>query len=127
MSANDLVIWRDSVAAGDDADAPHEWHLRLDPDATVAQVAARILHAGYLASISGGQATWILVGAAPLAVLAQQWDAPRCLTPSNARIRDVVREDGRPHLTLRYWCQVDPERLLLSLRSGEPLRDRYGQ
>jgi hypothetical protein len=126
MSADDLVIWRDSVAAGDDVDAPHEWRVQVDAQATVAEVAARIQHARYLASITGGRATWILMGTGPLAVLAQEWDTPRCLTPPDAPIRDAVRQDGRPHLALRYWCQVDPERVLLCLQLGEPLPDRYG-
>ena len=123
---HDLVIWRDSVAAGDDADAPHAWRRPTPADASLAAVADGIRSARYLASISGGHATWILTGAGPLAVLAQQWQAPRFLSPPDAPVWDVVRRDGAPHLLLRYWCQVDPERVFASLAAGEPLPDRSG-
>jgi hypothetical protein len=127
MSASDgpLVVWRDSVAAGDDADAPHEWLLPLAPDATVADLLRSIASARYLASIRTGQATWIIEGARPLAVVAQQWMAPRFLVDPATPIRDVVKLTPPPHVEARYWLQVSPERVFEALHSGQPLPDRY--
>jgi hypothetical protein len=120
----DLVVWRDSVAAGDDADAPHEWLLRVESDASVADVVQQIATARYLASISGGEATWIIQGDQPLAVVAQQWTEPRFVVDSEMPIRDVLNPSARPHVQARYWCQVSPDRVLDCLRTGQPLPDK---
>jgi len=121
-----LVIWRDSVCAGDDGDAPHEWRVPAAPEATVADVAGKLQSARYLASVSGGRATWILQGAGPLAVLAQEWEEPRFLVAPEAPVWDQVDRLARPHLLVKYWCQADPNRVFASLAAGEPLPDRYG-
>lgn len=122
-----LTIWRDSVAAGDDADAPHEWRIAADPDATVDRVVRTILSARYLATIAGGEATWIVEGTRPLAVVAQQWTEPSFLVDPLTPIHAVVRASGVPHLEVRYWTQVAPERVVEALRDGTPLPDRYGR
>jgi hypothetical protein len=120
-----LTIWRDSVAAGDDADAPHEWILSVDSDAPVAEVVERIVRERYLASIRTGQATWIIQGDRPLAVVAQQWTEPRFVVDPALSIRDVVDPSGRPHIEARYWLQVSPDWVFDCLRTGQPLPDRY--
>lgn len=122
-----IVLWRDSVAAGDDADAPHEWRLDAGADTTVADVVRRIASDGWLASISTGHATWIVEGARPLAVVAQQWTEPRYLVAPATRVHDVVDRAGTPHLRARYWLQVSPDRVVEALRDGRPLPDRYGR
>ena len=122
-----LVVWRDSVAAGDDADAPHEWLLPTTGEATVADVVGRIMSERYLAGISTGEATWIIEGARPIAVVAQQWTAPRFLVDPGSHIRDVVKPDGRPHLEARYWLQVSPDRVFEALLAGRTLPERYGR
>ncbi|MBV9878923.1 MAG: hypothetical protein JO180_00425 [Gemmatirosa sp.] len=122
-----VVIWRDSVAAGDDADAPHEWVLSVPPDGTVGDVVDAIVRARYLASIAGGRATWIVEGAQPIAVVAQQWTAPRWLVAPDSPVAAARRPTGSPDFEVRYWCQVDPERVYESLRTGAPLPDRYGR
>lgn len=121
-----VVIWRDSVAMGDDVDAPHEWVMPAAADASVGAVVGAMLRAPYLASIAGGRATWIVEGAEPVAVVAQQWAAPRWLVAPEQPVRALRRPDGRPDLRVRYWCQADPERAYECLRTGAPLPDRYG-
>jgi hypothetical protein len=122
-----IVLWRDSVAAGDDADAPHEWRMPISGETTIADVATRIASAGWLASITTGEATWIVEGARPLAVLAQQWPEPRHLVAPSTRVHDLVDRAGKPHLQARYWLQVNPDRVFEALRDGRPLPDRYGR
>jgi hypothetical protein len=107
----EIMIWRDSVAMGDDADAPHEWRLPLDPGATAGAVVEALLRARYLPSIAGGEATWIVEGARPLAVVAQQWEAPRWLVPPETPVAALRRPAGPPDLEVRYWCQADPDRV----------------
>jgi hypothetical protein len=53
-----LIVWRDSVCAGDDCDAPHERAFSIPGASTLGQAAAQLLGSSYLASISGGKATW---------------------------------------------------------------------
>jgi hypothetical protein len=112
---------------GDDVDAPHEWAVPLPADATVANLVTKILRKGYLARIAGGLATWIVEGRQPVAVLAQQWREPRWLVDSNMPVTALCQETGRAKFEIRYWCQVDPERVYSCLREGEPLPDRYGR
>ena len=122
-----VIIWRDSVAMGDDIDAPHEWAVPLPADATVANLVTKILRKGYLARIAGGLATWIVEGRQPVAVLAQQWREPRWLVDSDMPVTALCRGAGRANFEIRYWCQVDPDRVYACLRDGKPLPDRYGR
>lgn len=122
-----VVIWRDSVAAGDDSDAPHEWAAPVASNATIEAVVDAIIQRRYLASISGGRATWIVEGARPLAVIAQQWTTPRWLVPPESSISTYRRPGGAPDIQMLYWLQVDPDRVYQCLRTGEPLPDRYGR
>ena len=120
-----LIVWRDSVCAGDDCDAPHELKLAVQ-DETLRDVVSELLRKGYLASIAGGKATWILQASRPLAVLAQQWEQPRFLVDAEAAVGRYISRGQRPDLRLRYWCQADPDRVFECLRDGRPLPDRYG-
>jgi hypothetical protein len=120
-----LIIWRDSVAAGDDGDAPHEVSVPTAPDATISEVVHRLARARYLASIIGGIATWIIQTDRPIAVVAQQWTAPRYLVSPDASIWSVVDHGARPHVHARYWCQVDPDLVFECLRTGQPLPEKH--
>ena len=111
---------------GDDADA-HEWDAPVAPDASVGTLVSTILGAGYLPKIGGGRATWFIEGRRPVAVLAQQWTEPRWLVDPETSMAMLSRESGRPGFEVRYWCQVDPERVYASLLAGESLPDRYGR
>ncbi|MDB6174886.1 MAG: hypothetical protein JWL59_4197 [Chthoniobacteraceae bacterium] len=122
-----ITIWRESVCAGDDCDAPHELCLLLPHDISLGDVAERILGARYLASITGGKATWILDAQRPLAVFAQQWTQPRFLVSPDTPLASLFDHAAKPHLQFRYWCQADPERVFHSLEHGEALPERYSR
>ncbi|WP_327357038.1 hypothetical protein [Streptomyces sp. NBC_01304] len=100
-----LVLTRDSVAMGDDADAPHEQVIESDGELTLAGFLSDVRTHRYLASIAGGRATWVLYeGAETLAVIAQEWGMPRFLADSRRTFRgQVVR------LHFRYEAQQDPD------------------
>ena len=121
-----LIIWRESVAAGDDADAPHELKLPVHKDESIQSVITRIVSANYLASISGGRATWIVeTGSRPLAVVAQQWPRARFLVEPEQDVTSAVNRSGGCHLYFKYWCQADPNLVYECLRDGKPLPSRY--
>lgn len=122
----EIVIWRDSVAAGDDVDAPHELKIASHGDESLDSLVTRIIQAKYLASIVGGKATWILKsGERALAVVAQQWPAPSFLVPADVSARSYL-SGGECDLEFVYWCQVDPARVFDCLATGKPWPDRHG-
>ncbi|MES3024835.1 MAG: hypothetical protein V4857_24965 [Pseudomonadota bacterium] len=124
--ARKLVIWRDSVSAGDDCDAPHALQLDLGGNETLQEIIDRLVSANYLASISGGRATWIFeAGSRPLAVIAQQWPQARALVDAAQGYAQFVDARGECHFNFKYWCQADPERVFACLREGKPLPDKY--
>ena len=115
-----MIVWRDSVCAGDDGDAPHAWVLRMSRDTSLRDLIKVCLERRYLASISGGKATWILEATRPLAVIAQQWVEPRYLVAPATPIFSLIDVAANPHLHFRYRCQTDPDQVFASLSRGEP-------
>ncbi|GAB2875025.1 hypothetical protein [Streptomyces mayteni] len=117
-----ITVDRTSVAAGDDA-LPHAETLDLPADATLAAVVSGLLARHFLATIAGGQATWILTGAdRPLAVVAQQWAEPRYLVEPTLPIGSLAVTGRGVTLLFRYWKQHDPERVLADLAAGRTPR-----
>ncbi|HEX2948437.1 MAG TPA: hypothetical protein VHV83_02525 [Armatimonadota bacterium] len=119
-----LIIWRRSVCAGDDVDAPHELVLKTHV-MTLRDLATHLLKIRYPASIAGGKATWILEAVGkknrPLAVLAQQWSEPRYLVDPDTDITAFINPGNRYDLYLNYWCQIDPDIAFDHLQHGKPL------
>ncbi len=106
-----VTLTRDSVAAGDDVHAPHRREQLMASDATLGQIVHVALGGGYLAPISGGRATWVVVaGSTPCAVVAQQWTAPRWLADPDMPVP--------PALHFRYESQRDPEAVLTESRGA---------
>ncbi|MFC7306663.1 hypothetical protein ACFQVC_20840 [Streptomyces monticola] len=100
-----VVLTRDSVAAGDDATAPHE-ELRSYPgESTLSAVLASVLAGYYLPTVAGGRSTWVLrSGSSALAVVSQEWPAPRYAASEGHRL-----EGDRVRLHFSYEGQRDPE------------------
>lgn len=97
-----LELTRDSVAMGDDADAPHSQTLDLADNVSLSDAVAAVLALPYLAHIRGGKATWlVVVGRATKAVVAQQWATPRWLTDPRAPAPAAIH--------FRYLQQRDPD------------------
>ncbi|MET8545448.1 hypothetical protein ABZW03_33145 [Kitasatospora sp. NPDC004799] len=107
-----ILLTRDSVAAGDDADAPHAETVTL-PDGLDAPAAltALGLPRPRLPLIGGGRATWVLRGGdgTPLAVLAQQWPRPRPLPAALGPLDRLAGADGAVRLHVEYRRQLDPD------------------
>ncbi|MGW3179998.1 hypothetical protein ACWDD9_12105 [Kitasatospora sp. NPDC001119] len=107
-----IHLTRDSVAAGDDADAPHAGTATL-PDGLDAPAAltALGLPRPRLPLIGGGLATWVVRAAdgTPLAVLAQQWPRPRPLPAWQGPLDRLAGADGTVRLHVEYRRQLDPE------------------
>lgn len=122
-----LIIRRDSVAAGDDVLAPHEKIVKVKNDESIENTLGRILASHYLPGIHGGKATWIVVGKNPIAVVAQQWSKPHYLIESLARTETLVDFANDHQLEFRYWCQVEPKEVVARLEQEKLLPDKYGR
>ena len=101
----------------------------MPPQASVQELVCIALAACRLAGIAGGQATWIVqaggYGGQPLAVVAQQWAAPRFLAPTGETVERFF--SGRDlRVFFRYWCQADPLAVFDALAAGAPLPARHG-
>ena len=140
-----INITRDSVCMADDCDAPHTTTLEILEILTVTssghrkitkigEVIACFDYQSYLPSISGGQATWVAWIAVetthsqalpsneysfiPLAVIAEQWQAPRYLLVANQPIeRFYCSDNNQPSLQLHfaYQQQQDPMQVYVEL------------
>ena len=115
-----LHLTRDSVAAGDDMDAPHELALLLADDVTSEAMVAAIREADYLPRIAGGKATWSVVSERTVAVLAQQWPGPRMVQDAPYPTERLLRDGNGYSFLLKYDAQQDPETVLAVLRKIAP-------
>ncbi|MBO2450815.1 hypothetical protein J4573_27205 [Actinomadura barringtoniae] len=112
-----VTVNRSSVAAGDDA-IPHDEVVEVAPDVPLSKVVADLLARYYLATIVGGQATWILESDRPLAVVAQQWQRPRYLVDPDLPISSFEVDGRGVSLMFRYWLQNDPDHVFDELAAG---------
>jgi hypothetical protein len=125
--SQNIIIWRDSVAAGDDVFAPHEQKIKVENDETIETTLEKILATHYLPNIQGGKATWIVFGKNSLAVIAQQWSKPHFLVESVSPTANLIEITNDHHLEFIYWCQVEPNEVVASIEQGKPLPDKYGR
>lgn len=124
--SENIIVWRDSVAAGDDIFAPHAIKIKVDNNESIETTLGKILASHYLPSIQGDKATWIVVGKNSLAVVAQQWSKPHFLVEAVTPTCNLIEFTNEHHLDFRYWCQVEPNEVVACLEQGKPLPDRYG-
>lgn len=111
-----LYLTRDSVAAGDDVDAPHFMEIEGPTTEDLGAAIARVLATGYLPRISGGKATWSVASNRVVAVLAQQWSQPKLLYGYDTSYKDLDVVEGRLRLHFNYHGQEEPETVLRILR-----------
>ena len=106
-----IRLTRDSVAAGDDCDAPHSRVERLgnsirtpeDLQDAVARIAV-----AYLPSVAG-QASWAAYSRLPIAVLSNDGSAVRKLWLMRDDLRRLDIRGGELHLHYVYLGTRDPE------------------
>ena len=112
-----IEVTRNSVCAGDDIDAPHTIWIEVHPDDTLRDVIALIIEGRrppYLASISGGEATWVAVSDEPLAVVCQQPMGPYFLFDATTLASEIFSgQTSRFHF--EYLVQLDPVFVLQQL------------
>ena len=108
-----VTVGRDEVHMGDNAP---DLELHVEDDATIYDVLFAIHKEKYLPGISGGQACWVVEGAKPVAVIAQQWMIPKWLVSPHLPVSALRNPKGRTDFTVEYLTQADPEQVYVSLR-----------
>jgi hypothetical protein len=111
-----VFLRRDSVAAGDDADAPHEKIITVPDGSSIEAIITRVAKSGYLASIQGGKATWSATSNIPLAVVAQEWEKPRMQSSFPVDLKKLNWGGGGLRLYFTYYAQLDPQLVFETLR-----------
>lgn len=112
----DIYVTRDSVAAGDDANAPHARTFTFDDSISIEGAIERIVAEGYLARIGGGRATWSVVSGTPIAVVAQQWQGPRNVSWKALDKGTLQTRNDVIGLHFNYHAQLDPDLVLQVLQ-----------
>jgi len=102
-----IILTRESVAMGDDIDAPHHFEMTLAAGASLYAIIRVVFQSNYLASIAGGKATWTVISRIPIAVVAQQWGEPKMLTPVPS-LHSLNFSDDVLSLHFDYRAQQDP-------------------
>ncbi len=113
-----IAIDRGSVHAGDDDG--HVVVRTVRPDLRLSLLLKQLRDDRYLPSIRGGQATWVIEssgnGRKAIAVMAEEWDAPRLVVPDESVARHFA--GVRPALYFDYRAQVDPAAVLSTLEAS---------
>lgn len=104
-----LYISRDSVSATDDADAPHNRELTISSDMSVEDIVSTIFCSKYLPAIAGGMATWSVVSNLPLAIIAQQWPAPKMLSLIPTCLDELNVSGNMIKVHINYHAQQNPD------------------
>ena len=123
-----VVVDHDSVCAGDDGES-HLTSFSVSASTTIAEFLQLLKSARYLASIQGGNATWLIECIAHnekrcIGVVAQQWSTSQLLIPRDTLLVDL-RSGSELLLSFRYRAQADPSDVFACLQAGQALSQRY--
>lgn len=109
MNKKKIILTRDSVAAGDDGDAPHYQTIEIGVDDKIEAILNAISDLCYLPQISGDKATWSVASNEPLAIIAQEWIAPKLICMSEYPHPGTRAFYNIERLHFNYHAQDDPE------------------
>ncbi len=101
-----IRLTRDDVHAGDD---PPIRTIDIADVDTPGELVDQLIDKLGLPSISGGKATWCLTSGAHLAVIAQEWSAPRKLPWFGGTIQSLDRAGDVLNVHATYFGQIPPD------------------
>jgi hypothetical protein len=125
-SAIRVTVDRDSVCAGDDV-VSHEATFSVTSSCNLLELLSAAWATCPLASIAGGQATWLIDVSnsdACFGVMAQQWRQPKLLISAQTSAADLFM-GKEPSLYFRYWCQSNPDAVFGALQAKTALPARH--
>jgi hypothetical protein len=106
-------LTRDSVAAGDDSDAPHALAMSIAPPVATAgdlqTLIREIVESRYLPSVMG-RATWAAFSNMPLAVISNENAEPNFFWILDSEIEQKLAwQDGDLRLHFTYLATTEPK------------------
>lgn len=104
-----IQLTRDSVAMGDDVDAPHRHTIDLPENTTIIEIIDAIISANYLPNIHDGKATWSVASKNPIALIAQQWTSAKLLPQLHHSLDTLLGNDDGYKIHINYHAQTDPD------------------
>lgn len=120
-----INLTRDSVAMGDDMDAPHSRILEIDTLAVEA-ICQKIWEVDYLPSVDG-RTTWVIVGFGPVAIVTKDFRSPPKLEAVGFEDDKLLFELNRTHNRLHfiYYSQISLESIKAAEFSYLPSRPKW--
>ena len=113
---------RDSVCAGDNCDS-HKVELEFEVKATIRDLVNRIKKIDYLAPISGGKATWILMNLGnEIVVLAQQWESAKYFISETTLLSELTSKDNQIELFVKYRGQWAPDTIYIEIEKNKIIK-----
>ena len=104
-----IKLTRESVAMGDDIDAPHLLEIEIQSDWKILDILKHILKLNYLPQIYGGKATWSVAINEPIAVLSQDnSENPMLICLPDYPYHDTLGFINIEHIHFNYHAQKKP-------------------
>jgi hypothetical protein len=115
-----VLATRESVAMGDDVDAPHEQVWQLPGPSSLRGVLTVVARDRYLPTV--GLSVWVArsVGGVPLAVMAVRWREPQFLPGWQEAAPSLMDAEGTFRLHFDYRAQDDPQAVYDELCEARP-------
>lgn len=104
-----VYVTRHSVCAADDIDAPHARRFQAPDDCTPQQIVSLVWRSVDLPKIEGGKATWCISSGTPLAVVAEEWAAPKMIRALPNDCRSLDWSNGELRIHVSYFAQLNPD------------------
>jgi len=104
-----IKLTRESVAIGDDIDAPHLLEIEIQSNWTILDILKHILKLNYLPQINGGKATWSVAINEPIAVLSEEnSENPLLICLPDYPYHDNLGFVNIEHIHFNYHAQKKP-------------------
>ena len=120
-SAYRVRITRDEVHA---SDSPQEAELVIGRNASIGDLLRIVREEHFLASITGGRATWAVcerTSRKRLGVVAQEWTEAKLTVPRDLPLSELFGDSQQPSIDFWYCTQHDPVLVFEDIVAGRPL------
>lgn len=108
MSKLEIIVQRDSVCAGDDANAPNETRFYLQPDAKLEDIFSHLYSVNYLPSIAGLNEHWnATINDIVVCRFGKNIGNPEYLISKISQVNSIEEFNNSVHVWLNYFSAED--------------------
>lgn len=105
-----IKLTRESVAMGDDTNAPHFLEIEIQSNWTILEILKHIVKLNYLPQINGGKATWSVAINEPIAVLSQEnFENPILICFQDYPYQETMGFVNIENIHFNYHAQKNPD------------------